>query len=136
MVANTWTMYVRINKTLGIPFSENLIKSLATGIGTNLLANLPILGVSSVLKSIPGIGPFAGGVIMSFSVYAVTIAAGIVYMKALAYLLKEQSEVTEVNLKAAVDSIVGDKDAMKQIFREANREYETAKASGELKEKG
>jgi len=133
MAANTWTMYVRINKTLDIPFSKQLIKSLATGIGTNLLSTLPMLGVSSVLKLIPGIGTFTGGLIMSASIYMVTIAAGIVCMKAFVALLKQKSELTEVNLKEAVDSIFKDKSAMDHIMTEAKRVYETANASGELK---
>jgi uncharacterized protein (DUF697 family) len=133
MVANTWTMYVRINKTLDIPFSENIIKSLAVGIGTNLLSNLSVLGVSSALKLIPGIGSFAGSLIMSASIYMVTIAAGIVYMKALAMLLKQKSELVEVNLKEAIDSVLQDKSTMEQIITEANTEYKAAKASGELK---
>jgi uncharacterized protein (DUF697 family) len=133
MAANTWTMYARINSTLGIPFSENLLKSIATGIGTNLLSNLPGLGVSSLLKSIPGIGTVTGGLIMSAYVYTVTIAAGIVYMRALAMLLKQQSDLTEVDMKAAVDSVMADVGVVRQIFNVANGEYEAAKASGDLK---
>ena len=132
LAANTWTMYVRINKKIDVPFSENLLKSLAAGIGTNLLSSLPILAVSSLLKSFPGIGTITGGVIMSASVYAVTIAAGVVYMKALAMLLNQSSEFTEVNLKAAVDSIMQNKSAVNQILTEANKDYQAAKASGEL----
>ena len=133
MVTNTWTMYVRINKTVNIPFSEHWMRSLATGIGTNLLSNLPGFGVLSILKLFPGIGSFWGGVIISSVAYPFTIAAGIVYMRVLAMLLKQQSALTEVNLKAAVNAITKDKDAMKQIWTEATREYELAKASGELK---
>jgi uncharacterized protein (DUF697 family) len=133
MAGNTWTMYVRINKTLDIPFSKNLIKSLSTGIGTNILSSLPVLGVASVLKWFPGIGTLGSGAIMSVPVYIATISAGIVYMKALAVLLKRKSELTEVNLKEALDSILDDKNGMKQIITDAKREYVASKASGELK---
>jgi uncharacterized protein (DUF697 family) len=130
--ANIWTMYVRINKALGIPFSKSVMKSLAAGVGTNLLASLPILGISSILKSIPGLGTLAGSAAMSVSIYAVIMAAGIVYMKALTFLLGRGSELTEVNLRAAVESLSSTKESMKQIFREADKAYEAAKASGEL----
>jgi len=132
MGTNTWTMYARINRTLGIPFSENLSKSLATGVGTNLLSSLPILGVSSVLKAIPGIGTVAGGMLLSLPLYTVTLAAGIVYMRVLAALLKKESKLTEVNLKEAVDSMLKDSGAVKQVIKAANREYRSAKAAGEL----
>ena len=69
---------------------------------------------------------------MSASIYMVTIAAGIVYMKALAALLNQNSELVEVNLKGAINSILQDKSTMGQIITEANEEYENAKASGEL----
>lgn len=135
MAVNTWTMYVRINKALDIPFSENLLKSLAAGIGTNILSNVAGLLVGEGLKLIPGIGTFFGSVMLSATFYTVTIASGIVYMKALTLLLNQQSSLTEVDLKAAMDAFVSDKSAMRQIFTEANNEYETAKKSGELNKK-
>jgi hypothetical protein len=36
-----WTMYGRINSKIGLPFSENVVKSIATGIATNLAAGPP-----------------------------------------------------------------------------------------------
>jgi hypothetical protein len=38
-----WTMYGRINSKIGLPFSENVVKSIATGIATNLAAGRPPL---------------------------------------------------------------------------------------------
>jgi uncharacterized protein (DUF697 family) len=136
MVANTWTMYARINNTLSISFSENLLKSIATGIGTNLLSNLPMLAMSSALKLIPGIGSLTGALVMSASIYTVTIAAGIVYMRVLASLLEQSSGFTEVDLKAAVDSAMRDVGALRHILHVAAEEYEAAKISGELEEPG
>ena len=126
--ANTWAMYVRINTALDLPFSDNKLKSLASGIGTNLLSNLPVLGVASVLKVIPGIGTLGGGVIMSTTLYAVTIAAGIVYMKALATLLKKDSELTEVNLQESVDAILSDNAAVKDIIKQAMKDSRADKS--------
>jgi len=134
LAANTWTMYVRINKTIGIPFSESYIKSIATGVGVNLLSNLPVLAVSSALKFIPGVGTLIGGAILSATIYGVTIACGVVYMKALATLLSQNTELTEVNLKAAVDAALKNKETIKQAYKEAKDDYKTAKESGELDE--
>jgi hypothetical protein len=109
-----------------------LVKSLTTGIATNLLFNLPILAVGEALKTFPLIGSGAGGVIMADSFCAAIIAAGIVYMKALAALIKRYSELTRVNLQAVVDSLVSNKESMKQMVKDANQEYEAAKTAGEL----
>jgi uncharacterized protein (DUF697 family) len=132
MATNTWTMYVRINKALGIPFSENIIKSLASGIATNLLSVVPAMAVGEMLKFIPGVGTLAGSAIMAGSLYTITIAAGIVYMRALAMILKQKSELTEVNLQAVVDALVGDKNTMKQIVKDAKKESKLAQAAGEF----
>jgi uncharacterized protein (DUF697 family) len=132
-VANTWAMYVRINKALGIPFSQNAVRSLTSGILINIVAKLPLFAAGEFVKTcVPIFGPIIGGAVMAGSLYGITIAAGVVYMKALATVLDQKSELTEVNLKAAVDSLVADKKAMKQIIEDANREYKVAKATGEL----
>jgi hypothetical protein len=45
LFGNTWTMYVRINRELDLPFTKNLIKSIATGILSNMASNAAILAV-------------------------------------------------------------------------------------------
>ncbi len=123
---NTWTMYVRINKELGLPFAENLVKSLATGIITNLGANLTLLLVAgSALKFIPGLGSLGGAALMGASIYGVTIAAGIIYMKAVTQLLnaKNAKQFNEENLKATVDEIMDDKESIRVIFKTAKESY-------------
>ena len=112
---NTWTMYVRINRELELPFRENFMKSIATGIVANLGSNvavLAVLGLGSALKIMPGAGTIASYAVMSATVYAVTIAAGYVYMKALAVWLESKGEgpVKEEDFKAAVAEVMDDKD--------------------------
>ena len=51
-----WGMYVRINNKLGIPFGENIMKSIGSGVATNLASYLAMTGVASAIKFIPGIG--------------------------------------------------------------------------------
>lgn len=147
-VGNTWTMYVRINRELELPFTQNLVKSLATGVVSNLASNaaiLAVVGFGSALKILPGAGTVASYAVMSATVYGATIAAGYVYMKALAALLKNKSagQVKEEDLKAAVATVMKDKAAVQSIFKSAKESYkqtdsnltDLAKELGELKQK-
>lgn len=124
--ANIWTMYVRINKELDLPFGENIIKSVAAGVATNIAGGaVGALVVGSALKFIPGLGSIGGAAVMGTTVYAITIASGIVYMKAVAKLLnsKRIGEFTEADLKSATDEVLKDKDVMKTIIKEGKEEY-------------
>lgn len=128
---NTWTMYVRINRELELPFTQNLVKSLATGVVSNLTSNAAILavfGFGSALKILPGAGTVASYALMSATVYGATIAAGYVYMKALAALLKNRSagQVKEEDLKAAVAEVMADKATVQSIFKSAKESYKQA----------
>lgn len=129
---NTWTMYVRINKELDLPFAENIIRSLATGVLTNLASNAAILavfGLGAALKFLPGPGTVASYAVLSATVYGVTIAAGYVYMKALTTLLTKKSveQVDESDLKAVVVEVLDqDKEVIDSIFRSAKDSYTAA----------
>lgn len=125
---NTWTMYVRINRELELPFTKNFVKSIATGIVSNLASNASILavfGFGSALKILPGAGTLASYAVLSATVYAATIAAGYIYMKALATLLENKGagQVNEDDLKAAVAEMMEDKAAVKSIFKSAKESY-------------
>lgn len=129
--ANIWTMYVRINKELNLPFGENIVRSIATGVATNIGANAAaLLVVGSALKFIPGLGSVGGAAVMAGTVYAVTIAAGIVYMKAITHLLKKKtaSSVSESDLKSATDEILRDKSELKDILKDAKANYKADKS--------
>lgn len=128
--ANIWTMYVRINKELELPFSENLIKSIATGIVTNLgAAVITSMMVGSALKFIPGLGSVGGAAVMGATIYGVTMTAGIIYMKAISKLLsnKNSSQVNEENLKTAVEEIMKDKQSVQTILKTAKEGYKDVK---------
>ncbi len=127
--ANIWTMYVRINKELELPFAENLIKSLATGVVTNLgAAAAAYMVIGSAFKLIPGLGYVGGAAVMSATIYGVTVASGIIYMKAVSKLLsaKNDSQVNEENLKTAVDEIMKDKQSVQTMFKTAKEGYKEA----------
>lgn len=128
--ANIWTMYVRINREINLPFKENFVKSVAAGVVTNIgSAAAGFIVVGSALKLMPGLGTFGGAVVMATTIYAVTTAAGVVYMKAVTKLLqsKKAGEFTEADLKAAADEVMKDKDTMKDIIKEGKAAYKNRK---------
>jgi uncharacterized protein (DUF697 family) len=123
---NIWTMYVRINKELDLPFSENVIKSLAAGVATNVgSAAAGFIVVGSALKFIPGLGTVGGIALMAGTVYGVTIAAGIVYMNVIARLLEKQAleNISEADLIAEAEREMQDKAALKDIIKSAKKDY-------------
>lgn len=129
--ANVWTMYVRINKELNLPFGDNVIKSVAAGVVTNIgsaAAGMIVMG--SALKLIPGIGSIGGAILMSTTIYAITIAAGVVYMKAVAHLLKSKdiAGISEADLRSATDKIVQNKASMDEVLREGKETYKRDKS--------
>ena len=122
--ATIWGMYIRINNKLGLPFGENIIKSIGSGVATNLASYLAVSALGSALKLIPGIGTIGGAIVMSASLYGVTLASGYVYLKALCALAeKDGKNISEENLKDAVDNVMKNKDEIKGIIKEAKSEY-------------
>lgn len=84
-----WSMYVRLNNKLEIPFKENAMKTIVSGISTNLLGYVVSLGVGSGLKLIPGVGTIVGTTIMLAGLYATTLASGWIYIKVLTLLAQK-----------------------------------------------
>jgi uncharacterized protein (DUF697 family) len=125
--ANIWTMYVRINKELAMPFGENILKSVAAGVATNLAgAAVGFIVIGAALKFIPGLGTLGGAALMGTTIYGVTIASGIVYMNALTKLLESKSggTITDADLEAAIAAEMKNKQAMKDLVKEAKKDYQ------------
>lgn len=78
-----------------------------TNLGTGIVG---FMVIGSAFKLIPGLGSLGGAAVMSATIYGVTIASGIIYMKAVSKLLKAKKtrQLNEENLKAAVDEIMDD----------------------------
>jgi uncharacterized protein (DUF697 family) len=109
---NIWTMYGRIGSKLGIPFGENLLKSIASGVATNLAT---YAAASVILKFIPGLGSIAGAALQ----YAMTLTSGWIYLKALTALANKQGDVHESDVKGAFDEVMKDESAIKDFFNSA-----------------
>lgn len=121
MTANVWTMYVRINKKFYIKFSDNAMKSIGSAIIGNLSANLVALGVGSLLKFIPGISLISGA-LMSAVVYATTLTAAWVYIRALAKFITHGGGNESV-LRMCVNDVLDDAETLKAVFNDAKSNY-------------
>lgn len=140
LVGNTWTMYVRINKEVGIPFEQNVMKSIATGVATNVAAVMPgmLIGklAAQIAKAFPGPGTVAGIAINSATNYALTLVMGTIYVVALTKLFSRGEPITEENLKRATKETATDKSFVKDTFAAAKSQYKapTSDASPEASE--
>ena len=119
-----WTMYARINSKIGLPFGENVMKSIASGVATNLVGYVAMSGVASALKFIPGIGTVGGAILLSASLYALTLTSGYVYLRALKYLAETKGNTFNVDdIGKAVKIVLLDKKAISDFFKESKNSY-------------
>lgn len=128
--ASIWSMYVRINKKIDLPFTENIIKSLASGIATNLAAYAvaTVIG-AGIISFIPGIGSVTAAVIAGTTSYALTIASGFVYIKILTNIFKAKQDPTSFSLDDLKD-IANETiktENIKEVMKEAKKEYKSNK---------
>ncbi len=122
--ATIWGMYVRINNKLGIPFGDNMMKSIGSGVATNLASYAAMSGIASAMKLIPGIGTIGGAVIMSATLYAITLASGWVYLSALSALAeKKGGSFTIDDISKAINDFLKDKSKIKNFINEAKKSY-------------
>ncbi|MDR0516608.1 MAG: hypothetical protein LBH25_06135 [Fibromonadaceae bacterium] len=112
-VANVWTMYVRISKELNLPLAENILKSVASGVATNLAGAFAMRAASSTLKSMPDIGTIAEIALAAASRYALTMASGILYMNIITRMLERKVDFSDVD--SIVKEALSEKDAIKEI---------------------
>lgn len=121
---NIWTMYLRINGKIGMKLGESVLKTIASAVATNLASYAAVLAVGGALKFIPGIGSIGGAVVMSGALYAVTLASGYVYLKALTALLKKGGVVDGNKLKESVDSFMNNnRSEIKNFINTAKKDY-------------
>jgi uncharacterized protein (DUF697 family) len=125
-VANIWAMYARINHELGLKVSENVIKTVAGGVATNLAgAAAGLLVVGAAVKLFPGMGSLGGAALMAATVFGITIASGIIYMRVIAALheANRSGSFTEEDFKRAAEVFTRDKDALKDMIKEGRKDY-------------
>jgi uncharacterized protein (DUF697 family) len=124
--AFVWTMYGRINAKIGLPLTENIVKSLATGVATNLAAGfVGALVLGTVLSIFPGIGSLAAATIAGGTGYALTLASGYVYLKLLTKLFLsgvDPTKMDERSMKEAASNVAASEN-MKDVISSAKADY-------------
>ena len=133
-----WSMYARINKEIGIELSENILKTIASGIITNLGAS--IIGsvvVGSVLSVIPFVGSIGAIVVVGATVYGLTMASGIVYLKIMTNIFEAGEDPSRLSLDAmkSIAKEISQEFDIKGFMEEAKKEFKDKKDSGEVDEK-
>lgn len=134
-----WSMFYRINSKLGIPFGKNVLKSVATAIGTNLAAAaVGSIVASTVLSFIPIVGNLTADLVMAGVCFGLTWSSGLVYLKVLTRLASKGvdfGEIGEDELKATAQEIIADED-VKGMMKEAKGQFKEAKARGDIRKDG
>ena len=108
--ANVWAMYISINNTLGLKFSDHLLKSIGSAIVSNIVQNVGLMSVISALKWNPVSWPISVAILTS-SLYALTIASGWIYLTALANMAQHDNDIT-----SPVKDILRNKADIKRLF--------------------
>ena len=122
--ANIWTMYGRVNSKVGISIKDNVLKTVGSGVVTNLASYMAMAGLGSAIKAIPGIGTVTGTALMSASLYAVTLASGYIYVKALTLLAnKGNGSIDITQIDVAVNEILGNKEIIKNFIKAAKSDF-------------
>jgi divalent metal cation (Fe/Co/Zn/Cd) transporter len=137
-VASIWTMYVLINKELGISIKDNILKTLASAFLTNILATagsvLLGLAVGTVLSFIPGIGTVGSIAIDAMIGYIVVLVSGILYLNLLGKMCEKYGSVNfeGKDVKSLAKEVVDSSD-IKEMINEAKASYKEDKKSGKIK---
>lgn len=129
---NIWMMYKEINDVLGIKFSENILKSIASGVIANLSgAFVASLAGAFFSKFIPGAGSIVGAAIDVVVFSAITYTSGYVYLKVLSNIASEGGNLTEDELKASVDAFMrNNKSEIKAVMTQAKKDAERERKNG------
>ncbi|MGN0016063.1 MAG: hypothetical protein ACI37O_01830 [Candidatus Avelusimicrobium sp.] len=130
-----WTMYTRINKMLGLKLADNILKTVASGVVTNLAGYaVASFAVGTVLSLIPGLGTVATIALVGSAVYAVTMVSGIVYLKILTNIFnagKNPDSLSANHLKEIASDVISSMD-IKSLFKEAKEEFKEKNEEGEF----
>lgn len=130
-----WTMYGRIGSEIGLTFSKNVLKSLASGVATNVASYVVgMIALSTAFSFVPGLGNIGASVIMGGTSYALTLASGYVYLKIMTQLFSkgiDPTTLSEKELKNIAKNVASDSD-VKDVIRNAKEEFKSKEEKGEF----
>ena len=139
-IAAIWGMYVKINKDLGITIKENVLKSLASALLTNLIASagaliLMLIG-SSLMSLFPGLGTVGAIAVDGAIGYITVFASGVLYIKILTKLFKAGKglDISENNVEMIAKGIISESD-VKKIIKEGKNAFKNDTKAGKFKQK-
>ena len=120
VVGNVWTMYATINKVIGLSFSDNMLKSIGSGVVANLSTSIISQALLSLLKVVPGIGLVSAGLILTAGNYATCMAAGYVYLRALTAIAGKDGKIDESHpeLKKTIKRVIKEQKAEGQKMKD------------------
>lgn len=131
-----WTMYGRIGAEIDLPISKNILKSLASGVATNIASYaVGTIALSTAFSIIPGLGNFGASVLMGGTSYAMTLASGYIYLKIMTQLFSkgiDPTTLSEQELKNIAKTVASDSD-VKDVIKEAKQEFKFKNQQGEIK---
>ena len=121
-----WNMYIQIGNKIGLPFTKNILKSVASGVATNLasyfVGSLVLSGIFSIFV---GPGSFAASLIMGATCYALTLASGYIYLKILTNLFLKKvdlSSISEQDLQNMANEAAKNQD-VEEILKDAKKDF-------------
>ncbi len=121
-----WSMYAKIGSEINLPMSENILKTLGSGVATNLASSMAASFVmSSVFSFFPGIGSIGASVVMGGTCYALTLGSGFVYLKIMTELFSsgvDPTKMSEQQLNDMAKKVANDSD-VKDVMNKAKQAY-------------
>jgi hypothetical protein len=131
-----WTMYARINDRIGLPFSRNKVRSLASGVAVNMAAYFVASTVfSTAFSMFPGMGTFGASSLMTGLAYVLTMASGFVYIKILTRIFSLGVDPTSLSVDQLKEAMqfVFDHEDVKAVVKDAKQAFKSSVSRGEIK---
>lgn len=133
-----WTMYVKINKQLGISMSKSTMKFIGSAMLTNIISNAGSLLVgyagATILSIIPILGQITGPLVGTALGYIVIYVSAVLYLNLLTKVFKAKGSFTvdeSDEIKEMIKDVVNESD-VKGIIKEGQKSFKTAKKNGEI----
>lgn len=136
--ALVWTLYVKINKIIGLEMSDNTAKFIGSAILTNLSLNAGslLLGYAGAVavSFIPIFGQFTSAAIEATLGYTLIYVSAVLYLIFLTKVFQAKGKIEITGSKGDEEIIKGviKNTNLKDILNEAKSNYKAAKKSGEI----
>ncbi|MDA3055725.1 MULTISPECIES: hypothetical protein [unclassified Campylobacter] len=133
-----WSMYARINDKLGLKLSDNILKTLASGVATNIAGYaVGSVIVTGALSFIPFIGSVGASVIAGAVAYALTLVSGYVYLQIMTKIFRSGRKLNSYKtkeLKDLADNVIKNENIDKML-KKAKKGYNKERNVKNAKEK-